>query len=274
MSTNNVNNSQIKCNEESFTISSYMDITIIIRDSDGYVNITQMVNEINKLTCKSKKLRNYLFTADYKELLEAVNEEIKLDKVTPEIGRQSTYVLNNKYTGELRGTYAHPLLVNSIAMWADKRYAIKVNKIMNNINELHLTNKLIDPKITTDETFARINEKLKLENEKLTFQNIDLIESNKKLKQHIKLTSVPIETANKKLYIIKITDNLCQLCANSNKRIKDYVEMYSVPAGMNLKQFLKDNTKYDKDLRKNYTFDVSELDNMKTKINDKISEKE
>ena len=51
-------------------------------------------------------------------------------------------------SNSLRGTYAHPLLVNYVCEWCSLEYAYKVAKIMNTINdELYLRNINLQTKI-------------------------------------------------------------------------------------------------------------------------------
>ena len=46
------------------------------------------------------------------------------------------YELRDGYTIDVTGTYIHPDLVNTVAMWASVKYARVVTKIMNSMNEL------------------------------------------------------------------------------------------------------------------------------------------
>lgn len=51
---------QITCSNETFTQSDYNGFSILIRDSDGYINGTKMVKDINTKTGKNKRLRKIL----------------------------------------------------------------------------------------------------------------------------------------------------------------------------------------------------------------------
>ena len=46
---------QITCSNETFTQSDYNGFSILIRDSDGYINGTKMVKDINTKTGKNKR---------------------------------------------------------------------------------------------------------------------------------------------------------------------------------------------------------------------------
>jgi hypothetical protein len=53
---------QEQSKNESFTIGTYNGFSIIIRDKDGYINITKLVDEINQKENKCRTIRNYLKT--------------------------------------------------------------------------------------------------------------------------------------------------------------------------------------------------------------------
>ena len=56
-----VQNQKILYNNETFTLSSYNGFKIIIRDSDGYINASNVVKQINDAEkTKKNKLKHYL----------------------------------------------------------------------------------------------------------------------------------------------------------------------------------------------------------------------
>jgi hypothetical protein len=46
-----------------------------------------------------------------------------------------TYQLIKGYINDIKGSYVHPKLINYITFWASPKYAVKVGKIMDSINE-------------------------------------------------------------------------------------------------------------------------------------------
>ena len=125
----------IEWNSETFTWGSYNDISILIRDSDGYVNVTKL--------SETKRVRKYFESDKWREIVEYWMK-------IPHIGVQSNdtnsknipmshYLLNESIPDnkkELRGTYVHPELIHFIAEWVSVEYAFKVSYIMNSKNEL------------------------------------------------------------------------------------------------------------------------------------------
>ena len=55
--SNNVEQSKISCNNETFTRGTYNGISIIRRDSDGFINATDMCKQFNK---RFKKIKTVL----------------------------------------------------------------------------------------------------------------------------------------------------------------------------------------------------------------------
>jgi SLT domain-containing protein len=65
------------------------------------------------------------------------------------------YVLEEGYSKYVSGTYIHPDLINSVTTWLCPKYQLKVNRIMNLINEKNqLTNQ------THDDTLNQLQEEL------------------------------------------------------------------------------------------------------------------
>jgi hypothetical protein len=63
---------QITSNDETFTIGSYMGFEIMIRDKDGYVNATKLLQLINEKENTNKLLKNIIrlpMYKDYKQFL-------------------------------------------------------------------------------------------------------------------------------------------------------------------------------------------------------------
>jgi hypothetical protein len=104
------------------------------------------------------------------------------------------YVLDAGYSKEVSGTYVHPQLINSVAMWNSPKYQLKVNRIMNAINEKgQLTN---NPNYIDD----HLKELLE-ENERLKERIQLLEEENDNLKPRAVL-----DDHKEKYYVVAIKD--------------------------------------------------------------------
>ena len=51
-----VQNQKILCNNETFTLSAYNGFKIIIRDSDGFINASNIVKQINEQENTKKQI--------------------------------------------------------------------------------------------------------------------------------------------------------------------------------------------------------------------------
>lgn len=117
-----------------YVISSYNGFEIIVRKSDNYFNASRLIKNINKLEHTNKQIHHLLQNKTFKDLL----KEISSDNKNP-------IDIQKKLPNDLSGTYMDKLLINYVCMWCSTKYLIKVNKIMDSINEQNTTvmNKLI-----------------------------------------------------------------------------------------------------------------------------------
>ena len=131
MQVNQVNK---QFNNNEFIISSYNGFEIIVRKTDNYFNASKLINNINKLEHTNKKIFHLLENKTFKDLA----KEISIDDKNP-------IDIQKKLPNDLSGTYMNKLLLNYVCMWCSTKYLIKVNKIMDSINEQNTTvmNKLI-----------------------------------------------------------------------------------------------------------------------------------
>jgi hypothetical protein len=56
---------QYPFNEETFSVSSYNGFSILIRDKNGYINATKLVNDINEKELITKKLKNIVISPEF-----------------------------------------------------------------------------------------------------------------------------------------------------------------------------------------------------------------
>ena len=131
-----VQNQKILCNNETFTLSAYNGFKIIIRDSDGFINASNVVKQINEAENTKKQIKTLFKSVQYQDFEKA------LKNILP--NKELKYNLNNVPI-HLRGSYVHPKIINFVCFWCSPKYASLDGKIMDSINEQNTTemNKLI-----------------------------------------------------------------------------------------------------------------------------------
>ena len=134
-----VNQVSKQFNNNEFIISSYNGFEIIVRKTDNYFNASKLINNINKLEHTNKKLKHLLENRTFNDLV----KEISKDK---NISSTNIIDIQKNLPNDLTGTYMDKLLLNYVCMWCSTKYLIKVNKIMDSINEQNTTvmNQLIE----------------------------------------------------------------------------------------------------------------------------------
>ena len=154
-----------------YIITSYNGFEIIVRKTDNYFNASRLINNINKLEHTNKKIFHLLENRTFKDLA----KEISIDDKNP-------IDIQNKLPNDLSGTYMDKLLLNYVCMWCSTKYLIKVNKIMDSINEQNTTvmNELIQD--------------LQAENNKLKSQAIQDIGDNLENSKYIFIDQVDEDT--------------------------------------------------------------------------------
>ena len=132
-----VQNQKILYKNETFTLSTYNGFKIIIRDSDGFINASDVVRQINKKEKSAKQIKTMFKSIQYKDF------ENTLKNILP--NKELKYNLQNNVNNILRGSYVHPKIINFVCFWCSPSYALLVGEIMDSINEQNTTvmNKLI-----------------------------------------------------------------------------------------------------------------------------------
>ena len=158
-----------------YIISSYNGFEIIVRKSDNYFNASRLINNINRLEHTNKQIHHLLQNKTFNDLV----KEISKDKNIPS---SNIIDIQKKLPNDLTGTYMNKLLLNYVCMWCSTKYLIKVNKIMDSINEQNTTvmNELIQD--------------LQDENNKLKSQTIQDIGDNLENSKYIFIDQVDEDT--------------------------------------------------------------------------------
>ena len=115
-------------NNFEYIVSTYNGFEVIVRKSDNYFNASKLIKKINELEHINKKLKHLLENKTFKDLV----KEISVDGIR-------TVDAQLDLPNDLSGTYMNKLLINYVCMWCSIKYLIKVNKIMDSINEQNTT---------------------------------------------------------------------------------------------------------------------------------------
>lgn len=221
-----VQNQQITSNNETFTQSAYNGFKIIIRNSDGYINASDVVKQINNRENTTKQIKTLFKSVQYQDF------ENRLKNILQ--GKILKYNLINNVNNNLRGSYVHPKLINFVCFWCSPSYALLVSEIMDSINEQNTTkmNKLIQ----------------------------DLQEENNKLKSQV-IKDIGDQRENSKyIFIDKVDENTFKIVYDQKKKNKQHYKTFEVLASGNVAK----NTelkKYYIDKHKR-TFNLSNLNNV------------
>ena len=123
-----VNQVSRQYNNFEYIVSTYNGFEVIVRKSDNYFNASKLIKKINELEHINKKLKHLLENKTFKDLV----KEISVDGIR-------TVDAQLDLPNDLSGTYMNKLLINYVCMWCSIKYLIKVNKIMDSINEQNTT---------------------------------------------------------------------------------------------------------------------------------------
>lgn len=218
-----VQNQQITSNNETFTQSVYNGFKIIIRNSDGYINASNVVKQINDKENTTKQIKTLFKSVQYQDF------ENRLRNILP--GKNLKYNLN-EVSKQLRGSYVHPKLINFVCFWCSPSYALLVSEIMDSINEQNTT---------------KMNELIK-----------DLQDKNNKLKTQI-IQDIGDQRENSKyIFIDQVDENTFKIVYDQKKKNKQHYKTFEVLASGNVAK----NTelkKYYIDKHKR-TFNLSNLE--------------
>ena len=180
-----------------YIISSYNGFEIITRKTDNYFNASRLINNINKLEHTNKKIFHLLENKTFKDL----SKEISM------AGIPATD-FNKDLPNDLSGTYMNKLLINYVCMWCSMKYLIKVNEIMDSINEQNTTvmNKLIK----------------------------DLQDENNKLKTQIVPDIGDQHENSKYIFIDQVDEDTFKLIYDQNQFKKQHYKTFEVLASANV----------------------------------------
>ena len=215
-----MNNQQIEINNVEyknykFTKAKYFGYEILINDNDKYINITKLLNLINEEHRKNNKPIKEFHRLNYIEDFKEYCQFLKEDLASQNSAEFKLYYKLNEVSNEFKGTYIHEDLINYVLMWADKKYAIKISRILKelNNNNINKVNELV-------EDLKNKNQQLQDENEankpKLIPVKTNELETNVKIKVYEN-----IKDKDNKIYKISYDQNK-YLDKNEYKLVKEY----------------------------------------------------
>jgi hypothetical protein len=218
-----VEHSPFKENNETFIQGSYNNLSILVRESDEYINATKLCSDGNRDFRTLKRGQRFLKIIDFWNN-DRKNRGVQL--CTPLVFLQKVY-------DRAQGQYIHPELIHFVAEWISIEYSFKVKYIMDTINDYsHATNQTLDE--TKDQLINQM---------RVTIEEKDRIiqDQNKIIKIRdylIDETSVPIDNCNKFLTLFKFGNGF-KISANSTHLRKNFLKRFVFSASMNYKQDFK-----------------------------------
>ena len=192
-----VNQVSRQYNNLEYIVSTYNGFEVIVRKSDNYFNASKLIKKINELEHTNKKLKHLLENKTFKDL----SREISVDGI-------KTIDTQLDLPNDLSGTYMNKLLINYVCMWCSIKYLIKVNKIMDSINEQNTT------------VMNQLIQNLQNENNTLRNQIIpDVGDSH---------------TNSRFIFIDQVDDNTFKVVYDQKKRNKQHFRTFTVLASGNV----------------------------------------
>ncbi len=234
-----VQNHQITSNNETFTQSVYNGFKIIIRNSDGYINASNVVKQINDRENTAKQIKTLFKSVQYQDFENRLRNILQ-GKILP--GKNLKYNLINDVNNNLRGSYVHPKLINFICFWCSPSYALLVSEIMDSINEQ-----------------AEGPDSKRIQNTTVMNQIIqDLQDKNNKLKTQI-IQDIGDQRENSKyIFIDQIDETTFKIVYDQKKKNKPHYKTFEVLASANLAKNTELKKYYTDKHRR--TFNLSNLE--------------
>ena len=132
-----VEKQQFNSNNETFVTGTYHGISILIRESDGFVNATKLCSQFKTNNGEQIRYRNITQNDTWNEFFDTYKEELGVAGKTAALVYELRHGFSDKYTGQ----YIHPQLINGLICLISPKYMIYVSKIMDILNErIQITN--------------------------------------------------------------------------------------------------------------------------------------
>ena len=230
---------------ENYSFGRYGDFKIVINNESGYVNGTQLLKQallsentirlkINKKNLDSAKVDDWYSLKGTSELLEMVayEENLNLEQL-----RFNIHYKQKKGEEDIRGTYIHPVLVNSLATWMSPCYAVKINKLINELN-INSQKKVINNLKLRVDNYSNIIEQMREEYNKISEDRKIILHKADNVIKKLEVTTNKLckavglidEVKYDSLYIFKIQINHdSPIYYTCYKILNDNEKNYTVP---------------------------------------------
>ena len=261
METSNIQINEIKYKNYSFITASYFGYEILINDEDKYINITKLLNLINEEHRKNNKpIKNFyelIRYEDFKEFEQELKDDLTKIGTSGKSQELKLYYNLNNVSNEFKGTYIHEDLINYVLMWADKKYAIKISRILkelnnNNIKRVQeLTEELKNQNIEILNQNKKLIDKLKETREKSIYEQTDELSNNSKIKLY-RLRRKEYKLKDEDIYKLSYDQD-----KDLNKDIYELKEVFTVNSASNILKSEGLKQYYNKGIRQ---FDKSNYD--------------
>lgn len=190
MEASNVQINKIEYKNYKFTKAEYFGYEILINDADKYINITKLLNIINEEHKKNnkpiKKFKWLIKTDDYIEFEQELKEDLGCENSHR---HELTYELRlGPQANHINGTYIHEDLINYVLMWADKKYAIKISRILKELNNNNIA-KVQEMINDLRNQNKELTERLKDLSQKTIYEQSNELSNNSKIKLYKRIDS-------------------------------------------------------------------------------------
>ncbi|AAV51136.1 putative KilA-N domain-containing protein [Acanthamoeba castellanii mimivirus] len=120
---NDIRNIIIEDINDNYSKGKFGNFHVVIMKKNGYMNATKLCDNISN-KYKNKKFKHWNENKNSKELIEELSNFLKLPK-------NELIILKKGGTNtEIRGSYAHPVLITHIAYWISPKFAVRIGFCM------------------------------------------------------------------------------------------------------------------------------------------------
>ncbi len=187
----------------------YGDFKVIMNKATGYINATKLCQLANSKEGKPKRFDHWRENIESKQLIEAVSASSGIPG--------GTLLTEPSVSNELRGVYAHHLLIPHIASWASPVFAVKVSVIISDemVRKHREEMRVKDTKIDDlERTLNAIKQQNDEQSKKLSEQSVQMQEQTAQMKEQAKRMDILLtEVKESRTEILNTTDQLDDMTA-------------------------------------------------------------
>ena len=113
-------NIKFKDINDKYSYGKYGDFKVIVMKKNGYINATKICNDAVTKNGTKKDFKEWKRISTAKEIMKEISS------ITG-IAQEKLLISTTTGSNELRGTYAHPMLITNIAHWVSPQFACKIS---------------------------------------------------------------------------------------------------------------------------------------------------